>query len=138
MSRATLTQGEDLVLTISPMKKAIGIVLALLSLATTAWGAEPRPPADAFRVTWRSQADPVLSRVRGNVRNNSGFRVTNVHLQVDGLDAGGRSVGRRFTWAIGDLAPGGETSFVFEPIPGAVSYTIMVDSFDVVSATQAP
>ena len=118
--------------------KVSGVALALLLLATTGWSQESRPAAHAFHVTWPPQTDRVLSRIRGNVRNNSGFRVTNVRLQIDGLDAGGRSVERHFPWAIGDLVPGGETSFLFEPIPGAVSYTVIVASFDVVSAPQAP
>jgi hypothetical protein len=120
------------------MIKAFGVALALLLLATTGWSQESRPAAHAFHVTWPPQTDRVLSRIRGNVRNNSGFRVTNVRLQIDGLDAEGRAVDRRFTWAIGDLVPGGETSFLFEPIPGAARYSIVVASFDIVSAPQAP
>jgi len=36
-------------------------------------------------------------------------------------------------WAIGDIDPGGETSFVFDALPDAVSYQIAVVSYDVVS-----
>ena len=35
-------------------------------------------------------------------------------------------VGQCFSWAFGDIAPGGETSFVAEPIPSAVAYRISV------------
>ena len=42
----------------------------------------------------------------------------------------------RFAWAIGDIAPGGETSYVVETIAGAVAYRVTVMSFDVVSVGQ--
>jgi hypothetical protein len=63
--------------------------------------------------------------------------VTDVRLQVEGLDSDRQTVGRTFVWAFGDIAPGGETSFVAEPMPGAVSYRITVVSYDLVSLGQA-
>jgi hypothetical protein len=41
-------------------------------------------------------------------------------------------------WALGDIAPGGESSFVAESVPGSVSNRITVVSFAVVSVVQAP
>ena len=61
-----------------------------------------------------------------------------VRLQVEGLDADRHSIGRTLVWAFGDIAPGGETSFVAEPMPGAVNYRITVVSYDLVSLGQAP
>ncbi len=72
------------------------------------------------------------------VFNDSPYRVTDVRLQVEGLDADHHLVGRTLAWAIGDIAPGGETSFVAEPMPGAVRYRITVVSYDLVSLGQAP
>ena len=40
---------------------------------------------------------------------------------------------RTFTWTIGDIVPGGQTSFVFEAMPEAVSYRFAVVSYNVVS-----
>jgi len=37
---------------------------------------------------------------------------------------------------MGDIAPGGETFFVTEPLPGAVSYQITIVSYDLVSLGQ--
>jgi hypothetical protein len=37
-------------------------------------------------------------------------------------------------WALGDIDPGSESSFVAEAMPGAVTYRITVISFDIVSA----
>jgi hypothetical protein len=77
-------------------------------------------------------------RIEGRVRNGSRFRVTDVRLQVEGLDADGQPVGRMFVWAFGDIRPGGETSFVVDGMRGAATYRIAVDSFDIVSGPQAP
>jgi len=56
-----------------------------------------------------------------------------VRLRVEGLGPDGQPVGRTFGWALGDIGPGGETSFVVESIRGAATYRIAVDSFDTVS-----
>jgi hypothetical protein len=114
--------------------KALGVAVALMLVATVASAQDQRPPApDAFRVTWQRETDPVASRIEGRVHNASPFRVTDVRVEVQGLDADSRLVGRAFTWAIGDLPPGGQTSFVFEALPDAVNYRFAVVSYDVVS-----
>ena len=114
--------------------KALGFGVALMLVATVASGQDQRPPApDAFRVTWQRETDPVASRIEGRVHNASPFRVTDVRVEVQGLDADSRLVGRTFTWAIGDIPPGDQTSFVFEAIPDAVNYRFAVVSYDVVS-----
>jgi len=118
--------------------KALGFGLALMVVATTSWSQEQRAPAtDAFRVSWEQEADPVTRRIEGRVHNDSRFRVTDVRLQVEGLDAGSRSVGRTYAWALGDIAPGEDTSFFTEAVPGAVTYQITVISYDVVSGPTA-
>jgi hypothetical protein len=118
--------------------KALGFGLALMLVATTAWSQDQQPPAtDAFRVSWQQETDPVTRRIEGHVHNDSQFRVTDVRLQVEGLDAGSRSVGRTYAWALGDIAPGEDTSFVTEAVPGAVTYQINVISYDVVSGPMA-
>src|SRR5438105_3316768 len=71
------------------------------------------------------------------VHNDSRYRVTDVQLRVEGLNADNHEVGQRVVWALGDIAPSGETSVVAERIPGAVNYRITVVSFDLVSV-EAP
>jgi len=118
--------------------KALGCGLALVLVATLAWGQDhQRPAADAFSASWAPEADPVDQRIKGSVHNGSRFRVTDVRLQVVGLDGSSRPVGQTFTWAFGDIAPDGETSFAIEAIPGAVSYQISVVSYDVVTGPPA-
>jgi hypothetical protein len=116
------------------MRRALALLLALMLPATAVSGQDRDPRADAsFHVTWQPQTLSVTRQIQGRVRNDSRFRVTNVRLNVEGLGADGEPVGRMFAWALGDINPGAETSFVAESMPGAVSYRIAIDSFDLVS-----
>src|SRR4030095_9839134 len=118
---------------------ALGLVIVLLT--TTASGQNRgQPPNEWFRVSWAPQVNGATRtpRIEASVHNDSRYRVTDVRLRVEGLDADNHPVGQRFAWAFGDIAPGGETAFVVESIPGAVTYRITVISFDLVSFSQAP
>jgi|KBSSwiStaDraftv2_1062776.scaffolds.fasta_scaffold474186_2 hypothetical protein len=113
--------------------------LALVLATAVAWGQDRRQPAgDSFRVTWQPRATGVVPTIEGRVHNASLVWVTDVRLQVDGLDPEGHGVGRRFAWVLGDIVPGGESSFVVDAVRGAAGYRITVVSFSVVSVTQAP
>ena len=79
------------------------------------------------------ESDTPTPRIQASVRNDSPYRVTDVQLEVEGLTADDRSVGRRVVWALGDIESGGESSFVIEAMDGAVTYRITVTSFDLVS-----
>jgi hypothetical protein len=121
------------------MRRSLTLGLALVLLTTAAWGQTGEPAAQRwFRVSWVPPTDGVVSTIKGSVFNDSPYRVTDVRLQVEGLDADHRSVGRRLAWAVGDIEPGGGTFFAAEPLPGAVSYRITVVSYDLVSLGQAP
>jgi hypothetical protein len=56
----------------------------------------------------------------------------------DGAAQGSHPVGKRVAWAVGDIAPGAETSFRVEVMSGAVTYRIGVLSYDVVSGGDTP
>ena len=101
------------------------VVLALTT--TVGWGQE------SFRVSWQPRPGALPPSIEGRVHNDSPFRVTDVRLHVQGLDARRQIVGARLTWAYGDIVPGGETSYAVETIPGAVDYRVTVVSYDVVS-----
>ena len=113
------------------IRLALGLVLVLL--ASPAWA---QNWDGWFHVSWGPEPEgkTPTPRIEAFVRNDSPYRVTDVQLEVEGLSAGQRSVGQRVAWALGDIEPGGESSFVIEAIPGAASYRIRVTSFDVVSA----
>src|SRR4029453_2128223 len=118
---------------------ALGLVIVLLT--TTASGqSRGQSPNEWFRVSWAPQVNGATRtpRIEASVHNDSPYRVTNVRLRVEGLDADNHPVGQRSAWAFGDIAPGGETAFVVESVPGAVTYRMTVISFDLVSSVQAP
>jgi len=122
--------------------RALAFGLGFVLLTTTAWGQTGQTSEQAaqrwFQVRWAPPTAGVVSSIKGSVFNDSPYRVTDVRLQVEGLDADRHSIGRTLVWAFGDIAPGGETSFVAEPMPGAVNYRITVVSYDLVSLGQAP
>jgi hypothetical protein len=121
------------------MGLCLGLGVTLVLTTAVAWGQDRRQPAsDSFRVTWQPRATGVVPTIEGRVYNASPVWVTDVRLQVEGLDPEGHAVGRRFAWALGDIVPGGESSFVVDAVRGAASYRITVVSFSVVSVTQAP
>ena len=115
------------------MKLTVGLVVVLVMLTTAAWGqGQDGPGSDAFRVTWKSRPSGT-PMIEGEVYNTSAYRVTAVRLRVEGFNDARSTVGETFTWAIGDIPPSGETSFVSESVPGAVTYRITVVSYDIVS-----
>jgi len=121
---------------------ALAFALGLGLLTMPAWGQVGQTGEQAgppwFRIGWAPPTEDTVSHINGSVFNDSSYRVTDVRLQVEGLGPDGQPVGRTLVWAFGDIAPGGETSFVAEPLPGAVSYRITVVSFDLVSLGQVP
>ena len=116
---------------------AFGLVLGLATPPVMGQSSD-RSPDSWFRANWQAWPESLPSKIRGSVYNDSPFRVMNVRLRVEGFGDDKHEVGERSTWAIGDIAPDGETGYAVEAIPGAVDYRVSVVSFDVVSATQAP
>jgi hypothetical protein len=115
------------------MGRSLTLGLVLVLLTTAGWAQTGTAPAQRwFRVSWAPPTDEVVPTIKGSVFNDSPYRVTDVRLEVEGLDANLHPVGRMLTWAFGDIAPGGETAFVAEPVPGAVNYRITVVSYDLV------
>lgn len=118
---------------VAPVMIRLALALFLVLLASPAWA---QNWDRWFHVSWGPEAEgkTPTPRIEAFVRNDSPYRVTDVQLEVEGLSGDQRSVGRRVAWALGDIEPGGESSFVTEAMPGAASYRIRVISFDVVSA----
>ena len=119
-----------LVAAVAPL--LLGITLA----AQPARGEDGRSGPGTFRVNWHHRPDALTATIEGQVHNDSPFRVTDVRLRVEGLDAEHRRIGERVVWVFGDIDPGGESTYVVDPIPGAVEYRVTVTSYDRVSAGQ--
>jgi hypothetical protein len=133
-----MTLADKTVMAVTARALAIGLGLVLLTMP--AWGQTGQTGEAVaqhwFRVSWAPPTDGVVSSIKGSVFNDSPYRVTDVRLQIEGLDPDRQPVGRTLAWAMGDIAPGGETFFVAEPVPGAVGYRITVVSYDLVSLGQ--
>jgi hypothetical protein len=118
---------------------AITCGLIIVLLVGSAWAQSPDPPtAVSFRVSWRQSTGAQVSLIEGQVANPSAAWVTDVRLRVEGVNTAGHPVGVRFAWALGDILPGGETSFVVGSMPGAVDYRISVASFNLVLVSPSP
>ena len=121
------------------MRVVIALALALILPTPAVWGQHGGQPANgSFRVNWELATDRMTPRIEGRVHNDSRYRVTDVRLHVEGFNADGQPVGRTFAWALGDIRPGDETSFVVACMRDAVTYRIKVNSFDLVSEGQVP
>ncbi len=123
------------------MRTILALGLVLVSLTTTVWAQSRDVSTNGwFRVSWATHANGATRtpRIETSVHNDSPYRVTDVRLRVEGLDADNHPVGERSVWAFGDIVPGGETGCVVESMLGAVTYRITVISFDLVSFGQAP
>jgi hypothetical protein len=110
----------------------LGVVLMLVASVASAQDYVPAM-SQAFRVSFDREQYPVAGRIVGQVHNDSDIRVTDVRLEILGFDINRHPVGTTLAWAVGDIVPGGETSFAFAPMPDASSYRISVISYDVVS-----
>jgi hypothetical protein len=80
--------------------------------------------------------------VQGYIYNALPWRITNVRLQVDSIDADGTVVGSASGWVVGDVAGGGRGYFYVPVSAHGAAYRASVQAFDKVSldapATQAP
>jgi len=119
---------------------ALGLaLLTQLALLPTVGSARSDDELSArwFRVTLLPASEGAKSRISGEVRSQAPYRVTNVRIEIEGLNADNGSAGRTFAWAVGDLPAGGATFFAVRPILGSVSYRGRVVSWDLVSVGEA-
>lgn len=113
-------------------RRAVVCVLTLGLLTASAW-AQNAPPPGLFRLNWEPREGGGVPTIQGHVHNDSPYRVTNVRLEVDAVDANGGLMARRNAWALGDIPPGGDSTFVVERFEGAANYQMKVLSYSVVS-----
>ena len=78
--------------------------------------------------------------VEGYVYNALPWRITNVRVQVDSIDANGTVVASASGWVVGDLAARGRAYFYVPVSVSAPTYRASVQAFDKVmlEAPQAP
>jgi hypothetical protein len=106
---------------------------AVVALAQT-------PTADAqtpFRFELAQADGPRGLGVEGYVYNGLPWRISNVRLRVDGVDANGTVTASVSGWVMGDVEAGGRGYFYVPVSSAAKTYRATVQSFDKV-AIEAP
>ena len=96
-----------------------------------------RPQAASFRVEWAHRTGLWRPAVEGYVYNDSEYRVGNVLLRVEAVDASGRRLAAKTVWVPGAIDARGRGYFVLAPPESGQTYQITVESFDLL-ARQAP
>ena len=96
----------------------------------------------AFTFQLEQTVSPRGVAVEGYVRNALPWRITNVRLQVDSIDANGTLIASAPGWVLGDVAAGGRGYFYVPVSAHAATYRASVQAFDRVAleavAPQAP
>jgi hypothetical protein len=95
-----------------------------------------------FRFEFEQSEGPRGLAVEGYVYNALPWRITNVRLQVDSIDASGTLVASASGWVLGDVAAGGRGYFYVPVSAQTPTYRPSVQTFDKVMlevpAPQAP
>ena len=103
-----------------------GILGPVVAKAQTAATAAPGP----FRFDLEESDTPRGKGVEGYIYNESPWRITNVRLRVQSVDATGAITNESSGWVVGDVRAGGR-SYFYVPVPAhAASYRATVQSFD--------
>jgi hypothetical protein len=120
-----------------------GMIVAAVATPMVATAQVPTADQrDSFRFELHPADGPRGRAVEGEVYNGLPWRITNVRLRVDSVDANGRVTASAVGWVLGDVDAGGR-GYVYVPVasPGA-SYRATVQLFDKVApgapAPEAP
>jgi hypothetical protein len=116
------------------------VVMAITMIAGAVVAKAQTPMADAqaaFRFELAQADGPRGLGVEGYVYNGLPWRITNVRLRVDGVDASGTVTASASGWVMGDVKAGGRGYFYVPVSQPAKTYRATVQSFDKV-AVEAP
>ena len=120
------------VLVVAMIATTIGMATA--TRAQTAVATQQSP----FQFKFEQSASPRGLAVEGYVYNTLPWRITNVRLQVDSLDANGTLVASASGWVLGDVAAGGRGYFYVPVSAQGATYRPSVQTFDKVMLEVAP
>ncbi len=125
-------------------------MLLMLAIVATTLGTPTVPRAQTATVSDESPFGLQLKQteshrgvgVEGYVYNTLPWRITNVRLQVDSLDANGTLIASASGWVLGDVPAGGRGYFYVPVSARAATYRASVQEFNKVMleplAPQAP
>ena len=96
----------------------------------------------AFGFQFEQTTSPRGIGIEGHVHNALPWRITNVRLRVESIDADGTVIASASGWVLGDVAAGGRGYFYVPVSALAPTYRASVQAFDKVrletSTPQAP
>jgi len=128
------------------MKRMLVVVAMVATTIGTATVARTQTAIASDESAFTFQLEQTVSprgvAVEGYVRNALPWRITNVRLQVDSIDANGALIASASGWVLGDVAAGGRGYFYVPVAAEATSYRASIQTFDKVGldapAPQAP
>ena len=128
------------------MNRVLVVLAALAAILGTATAASAQTEIASderpFRFQFEQSKSPRGLAVEGYVFNALPWRITNVRVQVDSIDANGTLVASASGWVLGDVAAGGRGYFYVPVSASAATYRPTVQTFDKVllevPAPQAP
>jgi len=123
------------------IKKIVLLFVVAITTIASAYVAKAQTPStDAqrpFRFELAQANGPRGEGVEGYVYNGLPWRITNVRLRLDSVDANGTVTASNSGWVMGDVGAGGRGYFHIRVSPPAQTYRATVQSFDKV-AIEAP
>src|SRR5262245_58215165 len=122
------------------MKTLLLAALTITTIAGAGVAMAQTPVVDAqapFRFELEQANGPRGLGVQGDVYNGLPWRITNVRLRVDSVDANGMVTASASGWVLGDVKAGDRGHFYVAVSSPATTYRATVQSFDRVAA-EAP
>jgi len=116
------------------MRRRVLLLVMTMLVVTSAHAQGPgRPAPESFRIEWTRRPAWMRPGVDGYLYNDSRWRVTNIRVRAQVVDAAGATVRESVVSVFGNSVPGARTFFVLPPIAEGHSYELTVVSFDLVS-----
>jgi hypothetical protein len=119
------------------MKRMLTLVVMTITMIAGAVVAKMQTPMahaqTPFRFELAESDGPRGLGVEGYVYNGLPWRITNVRLRVDGVDANGTVTASASGWVMGDVKAGGRGYFYVLVSSPAKTYRATVQSFDKVA-----
>jgi hypothetical protein len=115
------------------MKTLLLIAMTITAVAGAVVAKARTPIADAqgpFRFELELANGPRGLGVEGYLYNGLQWRITNVRLRVDSVDANGMVTASASGWVVGDVKAGGRGHFYIAVSSPATMYRATVQSFD--------
>lgn len=123
-------------------KTLLPVLGMIVTTVMAAGAAQAQTPSvderSAFRFEFSPTQTPRGLGIEGWAYNDSAWRLTNVRLRVECVDAGGTVTASAAGWVQGDLRAGGRAYFYVSVPSHAPAYRVTVESFHKISREGPP